>query len=78
MWSWPRTVAGTAWPTTRRRRCSPSNWHQERIAQRRHAVPDAVLLCAAYLLDRRRVHPMLAELPKVVHLPARCHRVVIS
>jgi AraC-like DNA-binding protein len=30
-----------------------------------------VLLCGGYLLDRGRMHPLLAELPEVVHLPAR-------
>lgn len=30
-----------------------------------------VLLCGAYGLDRARAHPLLAELPEVVHLPAR-------
>ncbi|MFJ5779359.1 AraC family transcriptional regulator [Streptomyces sp. NPDC093094] len=33
--------------------------------------PDAVTLCGAYLLDRSRAHPLLTELPEVVHLPAR-------
>ncbi|MEO3754341.1 AraC family transcriptional regulator [Streptomyces sp. B6B3] len=30
-----------------------------------------VLLCGGYLVDRIRPHPLLAELPEVVHLPAR-------
>jgi AraC-like DNA-binding protein len=30
-----------------------------------------VLLCGAYLLDGARPHPLLSELPPVVHLPAR-------
>ncbi|ROT33260.1 AraC family transcriptional regulator [Micromonospora sp. HM5-17] len=30
-----------------------------------------VMLCGAYLLDRSRVHPLLADLPEVIHLPAR-------
>ncbi|MEV6674813.1 AraC family transcriptional regulator [Streptomyces sp. NPDC051162] len=29
------------------------------------------LLCGKYRLDRSRVHPLMAELPKVVHLPNR-------
>ncbi|MFD2081238.1 AraC-type DNA-binding protein [Actinopolymorpha cephalotaxi] len=33
--------------------------------------PPTVLLCAAYRMDRSRVHPMLSELPEYVHLPAR-------
>ncbi|MFD0550278.1 AraC family transcriptional regulator [Streptomyces rectiviolaceus] len=30
-----------------------------------------VLLCGAYQLDKARAHPLLAELPEVVHLPSR-------
>ncbi|UQT56164.1 AraC family transcriptional regulator [Streptomyces durmitorensis] len=33
--------------------------------------PATVLLCGAYRLDRARAHPLLSELPEVVHLPAR-------
>ncbi|WP_067670722.1 AraC family transcriptional regulator [Nocardia miyunensis] len=36
--------------------------------------PTTVLLCGAYLLDQSRAHPLLAELPEVVHLPARVGR----
>ena len=32
--------------------------------------PSTVILCGAYLLDRTRIHPVLSELPPVVHLPA--------
>lgn len=35
------------------------------------AGPDTVLLCGAYYLDDARPHPALAELPDVIHLPAR-------
>ncbi|RSS78333.1 AraC family transcriptional regulator [Streptomyces sp. WAC06614] len=36
------------------------------------ARPDtAVLLCGKYRLDRSHVHPLMAELPTVVHLPHR-------
>lgn len=34
-------------------------------------VGEVELLCGKYRLDRSRVHPLLAELPKVVHLPNR-------
>ncbi len=34
----------------------------------------AVVLCGAYLLDTTRAHPLLSELPPVVHLPARIGR----
>ncbi|MBF6170344.1 AraC family transcriptional regulator [Nocardia blacklockiae] len=34
-------------------------------------APVTVMLCGAYRLDRRRAHPLLADLPEVVHLPAR-------
>lgn len=30
-----------------------------------------VMLCGAYLLDRSRTHPLLADLPDVIHLPSR-------
>lgn len=33
--------------------------------------PATVLLCGAYSLDHTRPHPLFAELPEVVHLPAR-------
>lgn len=36
--------------------------------------PRAVLLCGMYELDRRRPHPLLGELPAVVHLPGRLSR----
>ncbi|WP_024803644.1 AraC family transcriptional regulator [Nocardia sp. BMG51109] len=36
--------------------------------------PVTVLLCGAYRLDQTRTHPLLAELPDVVHLPARLGR----
>lgn len=32
--------------------------------------PTAVILCGAYRLDRSRAHPLLTELPEVVHFPA--------
>ncbi|MFH8367467.1 AraC family transcriptional regulator [Streptomyces sp. NPDC018031] len=34
-----------------------------------------LLLCGAYRLDRARAHPLLTELPEVIHIPARigCH-----
>lgn len=33
-------------------------------------APSTVLVCGMYQFDRRWAHPLLAELPKVVHLPA--------
>ena len=33
--------------------------------------PSAVLLCGAYSLDRVRPHPLIAQLPAVIHVPAR-------
>jgi len=33
-----------------------------------------VLLCGAYLLDQHRPHPLLAELPEVIHLSSRIGR----
>lgn len=45
-------------------------WPRPPAPARESAVPDAVMLCGAYLLDRARAHPLLTELPEVVHLPA--------
>ncbi|WP_329091422.1 MULTISPECIES: AraC family transcriptional regulator [unclassified Streptosporangium] len=33
-----------------------------------------VLMCGAYLMDRSRSHPLLSDLPEVIHLPARLGR----
>ncbi|HEY2671459.1 MAG TPA: AraC family transcriptional regulator [Rugosimonospora sp.] len=33
-----------------------------------------IMLCGAYLLDRSRAHPLLSNLPEVIHLPARVGR----
>src|SRR5260370_25442327 len=33
-----------------------------------------VMLCGAYLMDGARPHPLLGELPAVVHLPARARQ----
>ncbi|MEV0177481.1 AraC family transcriptional regulator [Streptomyces sp. NPDC050803] len=33
--------------------------------------PTTVMLCGAYLMDRSRAHPLLTELPEVIHLPSR-------
>lgn len=33
-----------------------------------------VMLCGAYLVDRTRRHPLLDELPEIIHLPARVGR----
>ncbi|MCU1687648.1 MAG: AraC family transcriptional regulator [Amycolatopsis sp.] len=35
-----------------------------------HPASDIVMLCGAYLLDRTRAHPMLENLPGVIHIPA--------
>lgn len=35
------------------------------------ASAPTVLLCGAYLLDESRPHPLLQELPELIHLPAR-------
>jgi len=32
------------------------------------------MLCGAYRLDQSRAHPLLAELPEVIHIPARIGR----
>jgi AraC-like DNA-binding protein len=35
---------------------------------------DTVMVCGAYLLDRTRSHPLISELPEVIHLGARAGR----
>jgi AraC-like DNA-binding protein len=35
------------------------------------AGPATVVLCGAYMLDQTRTHPLLSEVPQVVHLPAQ-------
>jgi AraC-like DNA-binding protein len=40
----------------------------------RRPAEGPVLLCGAYLLDRFRPHPLVADLPEVIHLPARVGR----
>ena len=35
------------------------------------ARDEMVLLCGAYFMERSRAHPLLDELPEIVHLPAR-------
>jgi len=39
--------------------------------QPRATTGEVEMLCGKYRLDRSRVHPLMAELPKVVHLPNR-------
>ncbi|MCX4094374.1 AraC family transcriptional regulator [Nocardia sp. alder85J] len=41
------------------------------IAAAPGAAASTVLLCGAYRFDRSRHHPLLSELPAVIHLPAR-------
>lgn len=41
---------------------------------RHPAAGGTELLCGKYRLDRSRAHPLLAELPQVVHLPSRTDR----
>jgi AraC-like DNA-binding protein len=36
--------------------------------------PATTMLCGAYLLDRSGPHPLLGDLPEVIHLPARVGR----
>ncbi|MGN9762838.1 AraC family transcriptional regulator [Streptomyces sp. SD31] len=46
-------------------------WPEAAPAAPAPSGPLTVLLCGAYMLDRSRAHPLLAELPDVVHLPTR-------
>ncbi|MFG1702496.1 AraC family transcriptional regulator [Nonomuraea sp. M3C6] len=36
--------------------------------------PATEMMCGAYRLDQSRIHPLLAELPDVMHIPARIGR----
>jgi AraC-like DNA-binding protein len=36
--------------------------------------PATVVLCGAYMLDETRAHPLLSEVPQIVHLPAQVGR----
>ncbi|WP_067708259.1 AraC family transcriptional regulator [Nocardia yamanashiensis] len=38
------------------------------------AAETTVLLCGAYRLDQARAHPLLTELPDIIHIPARVGR----
>jgi AraC-like DNA-binding protein len=54
----------------------PGDDHRVPTGQAITSGPAAVtvMLCGAYLLDRSRAHPLLADLPEVIHLPARVGR----
>ncbi|RIQ32484.1 AraC family transcriptional regulator [Jiangella rhizosphaerae] len=54
--------------------CAGDPGHRVLAAGAQDAAPDLVVLCGQYLLDRDRPHPMLAELPDLVHLPNRLGR----
>jgi AraC-like DNA-binding protein len=38
------------------------------------SAPPTAMLCGSYVLDRSRTHPLVADLPEVVHIPARLGR----
>ena len=47
-------------------------WLKEPPTEGESAAPaDTVMMCGVYQLDRGRAHRLMAELPEVVHLPAR-------
>ncbi|MFI9249159.1 AraC family transcriptional regulator [Streptomyces sp. NPDC053069] len=53
------------------RRAVPFETVRDTDVRRPGPGPDVELLCGKYRLDRSRTHPLLAELPQVVHLPHR-------
>ncbi|WP_344548208.1 AraC family transcriptional regulator [Actinomadura fulvescens] len=59
----PRPLTGPCLGTPRRGGAGP-----------RSGGPRARMLCGAYSLDQARAHPLFAELPEVMHLPARVGR----
>ncbi|WNI20478.1 AraC family transcriptional regulator [Streptomyces sp. ITFR-16] len=60
---------------TVRRAVSFERWLDGRVPDRQPAAASASrevqMLCGKYRLDRSRMHPLMAELPQVVHLPNR-------
>jgi AraC-like DNA-binding protein len=59
-------------PATVARAVPFEDWLDGKVPRRPMSSGPAVeLLCGKYRLDRSRVHPLLAELPQVVHLPNR-------
>jgi AraC-like DNA-binding protein len=59
--------APSARPTRRERLTDPDSGMTDEDAE-------VVLLCGAYRLDQSMPHPLLAELPEFIHLPARVGR----
>ncbi|MFI2759804.1 AraC family transcriptional regulator [Streptomyces echinatus] len=53
------------------RRAVPFEEVRDTDVRRPGPGPEVELLCGKYRLDRSRTHPLLAELPQVVHLPHR-------
>ncbi|MGW6691749.1 AraC family transcriptional regulator [Streptomyces sp. NPDC054961] len=54
------------------RAVSFEHWLAGDAPRRPHVAPgDVEMLCGKYRLDRSRTHPLMAELPEVVHLPNR-------
>ncbi|MEU9119412.1 AraC family transcriptional regulator [Streptomyces sp. NPDC048506] len=59
-------------PATVRHAVPFEPWLAERWPHEPPAAHDEVeMLCGKYRLDRSRAHPLMTELPKVVHLPHR-------
>ncbi|MFD9397088.1 AraC family transcriptional regulator [Streptomyces sp. NPDC060000] len=50
---------------------SDGRWPEPPHPAARPECADVVMMCGVYRLDRSRAHRLLAELPDVVHLPAR-------
>lgn len=46
-------------------------WRAEQVSERSSDTVGFEALCGKYRLDRRGQHPLVAELPAVIHLPAR-------
>ncbi|KOV92463.1 MULTISPECIES: AraC family transcriptional regulator [unclassified Streptomyces] len=53
------------------RRAVPFEEVRDTDVRRTGPGPEVELLCGKYRLDRSRTHPLMAELPQVVHLPHR-------
>ncbi|WP_328312162.1 AraC family transcriptional regulator [Streptomyces sp. NBC_00442] len=46
-----------------------AQWSREAAANSPDGTGDTELLCGKYRLDRRHTHPLMADLPDVVHIP---------
>ncbi|MFB9831941.1 AraC family transcriptional regulator [Actinoallomurus acaciae] len=61
----------TGSPTDAEGAASPGRWLAGTRPRTRPERGETEILCGRYRLDCNRIHPLLAEMPQVVHLPRR-------